>query len=423
MRLFGNIAIAASSREALRAMALRLADRSTARPRQPVHARQSQTRRQRPTSGQASTDRSARSDRDPAERTSSGLLAGLGIPTPKSWGLLCLRGALATTFFWSGFAKLWPGSPETVVITSTVSVVPQPEFVVLVGFVEALIGLLLLYRPLLRIATLLTLVQLPFSQLLLLFEPRGGSAVDIPGAWVTFPVVPSEFGSYVLHEYVLVTGVIVVAIGYTGPQIRKPPLARLRSETVRHGSVLLYRAISEWLPRHALTFLRAAAVCSLVGGGALTMLGHGTPLANVRGALAALGVELAVSSLVFVVGGLQLWAGTLLISDDQGLLELAVLLTAIYAGLGILPLFVLPEAAYYGEYTWLSPAFESLYFLTELVVLGAVWTIRDARVPWEPARGLYLIEDAIEVLLAWLGIGARNAPNQPESDEIRRYRK
>jgi uncharacterized membrane protein YphA (DoxX/SURF4 family) len=350
------------------------------------------------------------------------LLDQLGVPKPKSWGLLCLRTSLAVVFFWSGFTKLWPASAETVLITTSTDFLPQPEIVVFVGFLEALVGLLLLYRPLLRIATLLAIVQTVGSQTILLFTRNGVPAEGIPGAWAVFPVVPSELGLYVLKNYVLLTAMIVVAIGYTGSQLRQPPLARLKSATARQCSVLVYRAIGEWLPRNALTFLRMTLLFSLVGGGMLTMAGHGAPLEGVRAALATLDVQLADSSLSFVVGGLQAWAGILLLSNEQSHLELAVLLTAAYVVLGLLPIGLAPEAAFYEEYIWLSPAFPSLYFLKDLVVLGGVWTIRDAKVPWQPAKGLYLLQDAIEVLLAWLGIGARNAPEPADTDELRRYR-
>jgi len=325
-------------------------------------------------------------------------------------------------FFWFGFTKLWPGSAETAIVQE-VSLLPQPEFVVVLGFTEALIGLLFLYRPLIRIATLLLCVQTLGTQATLLFARSGVSADGIPGAWTVFPYLPSALGVYVLKNYVLLTAAIVVAIGYTGSGIRKPPIERLRSTAVKKGAVIVYRGIVEWLPRHALTFLRTATVFALVGGGLLTMFGHGVPLANVQTALAELGFEPSSTSCYFLVGAIQISAGLLLCSDSRPLLESAVLFTAMYVLLGLLPIVLVPEVAFYESYVGISPAFATLYFLKDVVVLGAAWTIRDARVPWEPLRGLYLVEDSLEVVLAWLGIGARNAPEPADTDEIRPYRK
>jgi hypothetical protein len=333
-----------------------------------------------------------------------------------------LRTSLALVLFWFGFTKLWPASPETEIVTATVTFLPQAEVVVFLGFMEALIGLLLLYRPLIRIATLLVCLQTLATQATLVFNRSGIPAEGVPGAWTVFPYLPSELGVYVLKNYVLLTAAIVVAIGYTGSGIRNPPIERLRSTAAKKGAVIVYRGIVEWLPRHALTFLRTATVVSLVGGGILTMFGHGTPLETLEIALIELDVQRPSSSVYFFVGAIQVSAGLLLCADDQRLLTGAVVLTATYLFLGLLPMLVVPDNAFYREFVGLSPAFPTLYFLKDLVVLGAVWTIRDARVPWHPRRSLYLLGDAIEVLLAWLGIGARNAPEPADTDEIRPYR-
>ena len=83
-----------------------------------------------------------------------------------------MRYSIALIFIWFGLLKPLGMSPETELIKRTVYWVSPHIFLPVLGWWEVAVGLCLLYRPLIRIALLLLLLQLPGTMLPLILLPE-----------------------------------------------------------------------------------------------------------------------------------------------------------------------------------------------------------------------------------------------------------
>lgn len=83
-----------------------------------------------------------------------------------------MRYSIAFIFIWFGVLKPLGMSPEEELIKRTVYWVSPHLFLPVLGWWEVTIGLCLLYRPLIRIALLLLLLQLPGTMLPLILLPE-----------------------------------------------------------------------------------------------------------------------------------------------------------------------------------------------------------------------------------------------------------
>ncbi|MBA3003581.1 MAG: hypothetical protein FP813_06990 [Desulfurivibrio sp.] len=83
-----------------------------------------------------------------------------------------MRYSIAFIFIWFGVLKPLGMSPEAELIKRTVYWVSPQIFLPVLGWWEVTIGLCLLYRPLIRIALLLLLLQLPGTMLPLILLPE-----------------------------------------------------------------------------------------------------------------------------------------------------------------------------------------------------------------------------------------------------------
>ena len=83
-----------------------------------------------------------------------------------------MRYSIALIFIWFGVLKPLGISPEAELIKRTVYWVSPQIFLPVLGWWEVTIGLCLLYRPLIRIALLLLLLQLPGTMLPLILLPE-----------------------------------------------------------------------------------------------------------------------------------------------------------------------------------------------------------------------------------------------------------
>lgn len=125
-------------------------------------------------------------------------------------GVRLLRIALGVVFIWFGALKLVPGlSPAEPLVADTARALarlaffPPPEvFVPLLGVWEVLIGLGLLVRPLVRVALLLLLFQMPGTLLPLALFPDQ--------VFTTFPFGLTLAGQYIVKNVVLVAAAFVV---------------------------------------------------------------------------------------------------------------------------------------------------------------------------------------------------------------------
>lgn len=83
-----------------------------------------------------------------------------------------MRYSIALIFIWFGLLKPLGMSPEEELIKRTVYWVSPQVFLPVLGWWEVAVGLCLLYRPLIRIALLLLLLQLPGTMLPLFLLPE-----------------------------------------------------------------------------------------------------------------------------------------------------------------------------------------------------------------------------------------------------------
>ncbi|ELY43229.1 DoxX family protein [Natronorubrum bangense] len=124
------------------------------------------------------------------------------------WGLPTLRIALGIIFVWFGGLKMFGVSPAAELVAATVYVVPPELFVPVLGVWEVLIGICLLYRPLIRLGILLLFLQMPGTFLPLVLLPE-----------VTFTTIP--YGLTVEGQYIVKNLVIIGAALVVGSTVRE----------------------------------------------------------------------------------------------------------------------------------------------------------------------------------------------------------
>lgn len=118
------------------------------------------------------------------------------------WGIPVLRLALGIVFIWFGGLKVVGGSPAGELVAATVYVVPPDLFVPILGVWEVLIGVCLLYRPLIRLGILLLFLQMPGTFLPLVLLPEV--------AFVSFPFELTVEGQYIVKNLVIIGAALVV---------------------------------------------------------------------------------------------------------------------------------------------------------------------------------------------------------------------
>jgi uncharacterized membrane protein YkgB len=126
------------------------------------------------------------------------------------WNIPLLRVSIAVVFVWFGALKIGSISPAADLVASTVYVVPSEIFVPILGVWEVIIGLCLLYRPLIRAGIFLLFLQLPGTFLPIVLLPE-----------VVFTAVP--YGLTVEGQYIVKNLVIIGAALAIGSTVRKEP--------------------------------------------------------------------------------------------------------------------------------------------------------------------------------------------------------
>lgn len=123
--------------------------------------------------------------------------------------VLFLRLSLAIVFIWFGALKLVGNSPAIELVTRTVYWFDPRWFVPFLGVWEVLIGVCMLWRPLIRVSIALLALQMPGTFLPLILLPHVCFAI--------IPWVPSLEGQYIIKNLVLISGAIAI-----GAAVRKP---------------------------------------------------------------------------------------------------------------------------------------------------------------------------------------------------------
>jgi uncharacterized membrane protein YkgB len=131
----------------------------------------------------------------------------------RMYGFLILRISVAIVFVWFGALKFFPGlSPAVELVERTVYWLPPRMFIPILAAWEVLIGISLLFRPLIRLAILLLFLQMGGTFLPLVLLP------DV--TWLRFPYAPTIEGQYILKNLVIIGAALV--IGSTVRQRSQP---------------------------------------------------------------------------------------------------------------------------------------------------------------------------------------------------------
>lgn len=120
----------------------------------------------------------------------------------RAYGVQALRVSLAAVFIWFGILKPFGLSPATELVARTVTWVDPKWFVPFLGWWEVLIGVCLLFRPLVRVAIFLLFLQMPGTVLPLFLVPDA--------CWVHVPYAPTLEGQYIIKNLVLISAALVV---------------------------------------------------------------------------------------------------------------------------------------------------------------------------------------------------------------------
>lgn len=119
-----------------------------------------------------------------------------------NWSLPVLRVSLGIVFIWFGALKPFGDSPANEVITKTIYWFDPDIFIPILGFWEILIGICLLYTPLIRVGLFLLALQMPGTFLPLVLRPE-----------ICFIDVPFNLtleGQYIVKNLVLIGAAMVV---------------------------------------------------------------------------------------------------------------------------------------------------------------------------------------------------------------------
>lgn len=122
--------------------------------------------------------------------------------TMDRFGMPVMRVALGIVFGWFGALKLVGISPAADIVARTVFFFPPQEFLPVLGAWEVLIGVCLLFRPLIRLGILLLFLQIPGTFLPLVISP------DI--VFTVFPYGLTVEGQYIVKNLVIIGAALVV---------------------------------------------------------------------------------------------------------------------------------------------------------------------------------------------------------------------
>lgn len=143
----------------------------------------------------------------------------------RSRGVTFLRFSVAIVFIWFGLLKPLGVSPASELVERTVYWVDPSWFIPFLGWWEVLIGVCMLWRPLIRASIALLALQMPGTFLPLVLLPQV--------CFVHVPWAPTLEGQYIIKNLVLISAAIVIGgtvrrVGTRGPA-RQPGRAGVRS--------------------------------------------------------------------------------------------------------------------------------------------------------------------------------------------------
>jgi len=125
------------------------------------------------------------------------------------YGIRLLRYSLGFIFIWFGALKPFGLSPAQDLVSNTVYFVDPAWFIPVLGWWEVLIGVGLLFRPLIRPAIALLFLQMPGTFLPLVLLPEV--------CFTAFPLGLTMEGQYIIKNLILISAALVV-----GGTVRSP---------------------------------------------------------------------------------------------------------------------------------------------------------------------------------------------------------
>ncbi|WP_277543373.1 hypothetical protein [Haloarcula laminariae] len=131
---------------------------------------------------------------DELDRAITGHMDRLGVPV--------LQVGFGVVFIWFGGLKIIGGSPAAELVANTVYILDPAVFVPILGVWEVLIGLCLLYRPLIRLWIFLLFLQMPGTFLPMVVLP------DV--VFATFPYQLTVEGQYIVKNLVIIGAALIV---------------------------------------------------------------------------------------------------------------------------------------------------------------------------------------------------------------------
>jgi uncharacterized membrane protein YkgB len=118
------------------------------------------------------------------------------------WSVPVLRVTVAVVFVWFGALKVFDVSPAADLVSRTVYFFPPETFVPILGVWEVVIGICLLYRPLIRVGIFLLFLQLPGTFLPVILLPEV--------VFRTFPYALTVEGQYIAKNLVIIGAALVI---------------------------------------------------------------------------------------------------------------------------------------------------------------------------------------------------------------------
>jgi uncharacterized membrane protein YkgB len=119
-----------------------------------------------------------------------------------SYGVTFLRLSVAFVFIWFGLLKPLGVSPASELVERTVYWVDPRWLIPFLGWWEVLIGVCMLWRPLIRASIALLFVQMPGTFLPLVILPQV--------CFVHVPWAPTLEGQYIIKNLVLISAALVI---------------------------------------------------------------------------------------------------------------------------------------------------------------------------------------------------------------------
>lgn len=131
-------------------------------------------------------------------------------------GVVLLRISVGIVFFWFGALKLFPGaSPAAELVQRSITFLPQPFFMRVLGVWEMAIGLGFISGMFLRLTILLMILQMFGAISPIVLAPEA--------VWRDFPFVLTMEGQYIIKNAVLISAAFVIGSTVRGGGLSNEP--------------------------------------------------------------------------------------------------------------------------------------------------------------------------------------------------------